>query len=177
MLRVKCSQCGKSVRGGDDWAGRRARCPNCKAELVFPVSAVSPEQVTVPVISADQFAGIPESLSVASPSRAPKETETKSAKVEGVVAGCLAGWGASGCLISLGALLSLTGIGAIIGVPLILGGLLAPFLGPVVGLGALKGSCPWCGTQVTTTMFSQGVNCPACKHRIVIRDKRFIKIE
>jgi len=55
--------------------------------------------------------------------------------------------------------------------------ILAPFLAPLMGLGALKGECPWCGTQVTSPMASQGVDCPACKKRIVIKDKRFIKVE
>ena len=106
-----------------------------------------------------------------------RETEAKSAKGEGALVGCLAGWGMTGCLIPIGILLCFTGIGVIIGVPLILAGLLAPFLGPLMGLGALKGECPWCGTQVISPMASLGVDCPACKRRIVIKGKRFIKIE
>jgi len=35
-VRVKCGACGKTVRGGDDWAGRRGRCPDCSAEIAFP---------------------------------------------------------------------------------------------------------------------------------------------
>jgi DNA-directed RNA polymerase subunit RPC12/RpoP len=36
MLRTKCIWCGKTVRGGDDWAGRSGKCPNCGAEIIFP---------------------------------------------------------------------------------------------------------------------------------------------
>jgi DNA-directed RNA polymerase subunit RPC12/RpoP len=36
MLRTKCIWCGKTVRGGDDWAGRSGKCPNCQAEIIFP---------------------------------------------------------------------------------------------------------------------------------------------
>jgi len=36
MLRTKCIWCGKSVRGGNDWAGRSGKCPNCQAEIIFP---------------------------------------------------------------------------------------------------------------------------------------------
>jgi DNA-directed RNA polymerase subunit RPC12/RpoP len=36
MLRTKCIWCGKNVRGGDDWAGRSGKCPNCGAEIIFP---------------------------------------------------------------------------------------------------------------------------------------------
>ena len=46
---------------------------------------------------------------------------------------------------------------------MILGGLMAPLLGPLMGLGALKGSCPWCGTVVTSGTSALGLNCPACK--------------
>ena len=105
------------------------------------------------------------------------EKETKSAKAEGAALGCLAGWGVSGCLIPVGIILCFTGIGAIIGVPLILVGLFAMIIGPLMGLGELKGECPWCGTKVTSPTASQGIDCPACKKRIVIKDKRFVRIE
>src|ERR1035438_8397569 len=105
------------------------------------------------------------------------QTQAVSAKGQGALQGCLAGWGVSGCLIPLGILLCFTGIGAIVGVPVILAGLLAPVLGPLLGLGALKGRCPWCGTVVTSATAAKGIDCPACKKRIVIRDKRFIKID
>jgi hypothetical protein len=36
MLRTTCIWCGKTVRGGDDWAGRSGKCPNCGAEIIFP---------------------------------------------------------------------------------------------------------------------------------------------
>src|SRR6266550_3968914 len=36
MLRTKCIWCGKTVRGGDDWAGHSGKCPNCGAEIIFP---------------------------------------------------------------------------------------------------------------------------------------------
>jgi hypothetical protein len=36
MLRTKCIWCGKTVRGGDDWAGRTGKCPHCDAEIIFP---------------------------------------------------------------------------------------------------------------------------------------------
>jgi DNA-directed RNA polymerase subunit RPC12/RpoP len=104
-------------------------------------------------------------------------SETTSAKGEGLATGCLAGAMTSGCLIVAGGLLCLTGIGAIIGIPMILGGLLAPFLGPVLGLTNIKGKCPYCETNVTAQSRALGVTCPACKKRIVIREKRFYGID
>ncbi len=104
-------------------------------------------------------------------------TEAKSAKAEGMATGCLAGWAVAGCLIPLGIILCFTGIGAIIGVPLIIGGILVPFLGSVMGLGTVKGECPWCETAVTSPLASKGFDCPVCKKRIVIREKNFVKID
>ena len=34
-IRVKCMVCGKTVRGGDDWAGLHAQCPGCGADILF----------------------------------------------------------------------------------------------------------------------------------------------
>ena len=45
-IRVKCSGCGKTIKGGDDWAGKTANCPHCSTIVKFPVPAtfVSPEE-------------------------------------------------------------------------------------------------------------------------------------
>ena len=106
-----------------------------------------------------------------------KFNETTSAKGEGVATGCAAGAMTSGCLIVAGGLLCLTGIGAIIGIPMILAGLLAPFLGPVIGLTNIRGKCPYCEISVKALSRDVGVTCPACKKRIVIRQRRFYKID
>ena len=105
------------------------------------------------------------------------KTQPENTKREETLIECLAWWGISGCLIFLGILLCITGIGIIIGYPLIIVGLIVPFFGPLKGLGALQGECPWCRTQVTSHIALQEVTCPACKKRIVIKDKRFIKVE
>lgn len=91
--------------------------------------------------------------------------------------GCLGGWIMGGIFIPLGIVLCFTGVGAILGVPLILAGLFGAPLGSMMGLGALNGECPWCGTQVTSPPAALGVDCPACKKRIVIKGKKFIGIE
>jgi hypothetical protein len=36
MLRVQCSNCGRVVRGCDDWSGRSGNCPKCGAVIFFP---------------------------------------------------------------------------------------------------------------------------------------------
>lgn len=102
-------------------------------------------------------------------------TQTKSAKLEGASYGCLAGSVIYGFLTFVGILLTLTGVGAIIGIPLIILGIVMFFISPLLGLGAVKGDCPWCGT--TVTVMAKGEDCPICKKRIVVKDKKFIKIE
>lgn len=49
-LRVKCPKCGKSVKGGDDWAGKRARCPNCGNDIQFPsqTTIIPPKRLEPP---------------------------------------------------------------------------------------------------------------------------------
>jgi DNA-directed RNA polymerase subunit RPC12/RpoP len=107
-----------------------------------------------------------------------KGNETKNDKVNGFFMGIPAGIITAIIFILVGFLLCLTGIGAIIGVPLIIGGIASPFIGPVaVGLTSIKGKCPYCESEVQASSMDKGVTCPACKKRIVIRDKKFYKVE
>jgi hypothetical protein len=45
-IRVKCSGCGRTIKGGDDWAGKTANCPHCSTIVEFPARAtfVSPDE-------------------------------------------------------------------------------------------------------------------------------------
>jgi hypothetical protein len=36
-IRATCSNCGKTTKGGDDWAGKSAKCPACGAVIHFTV--------------------------------------------------------------------------------------------------------------------------------------------
>src|SRR3990170_3523014 len=49
-IRVKCPGCGKTVVGGEDWAGKRAKCPKCSTIMEFPAPTtfVSPELLEPP---------------------------------------------------------------------------------------------------------------------------------
>jgi hypothetical protein len=104
-------------------------------------------------------------------------TETSSDRATGVAAGCAAGWLIGVCLVAVGLLLTLTGIGALIGIPLILFGIVFPFVGPFLGLGSIRGACPHCGAQVRSTKSRPGATCPACLRRIVIRDGRYYRVD
>lgn len=103
-------------------------------------------------------------------------TQSSGAKTVGVASGCLAGLGCGIWLIFFGIILSATGIGAIIGIPMILIGILMPVLAPIMGLTAIKGKCPYCGNNITSSSTAQGLNCKACNNRVVIKGKKFVKI-
>jgi len=78
------------------------------------------------------------------------------------------------CLI-VGTMLCLTGLGAILGIPMIIGGILAPILGPMICLGEPKGECPWCGTRVTNVFNTASFDCHECGKRIDAHNRHFIK--
>ena len=96
-----------------------------------------------------------------------------------------------GCLMTaggsmgaaIGFVLCLTGIGAIIGIPMILFSLGTIVFGPLLGIvaapkGLLKGDCPYCShPSITASNKAPGIDCPACMRRIVIREKRFLKVD
>lgn len=84
--------------------------------------------------------------------------------------------GPSGCLIIGGVLLSATGIGMILGIPLIIAGIVAPFLYSIMGLAGRKGKCPFCDFEVKSPIAQDAMNCPICKNRIIIRDNKFIRL-
>ncbi len=53
MIRVKCHVCGRTTRGGDDWAGRQVRCLNCGETLFMPpVEKVAPDPALPSIMTA-----------------------------------------------------------------------------------------------------------------------------
>jgi DNA-directed RNA polymerase subunit RPC12/RpoP len=78
-------------------------------------------------------------------------------------------------MIIVGTLLCLTGLGAFLGVPLIVGAVVAPLAGPMIGFGALKGKCPWCGTTVSSILNARGFDCKACNQHVAVQNRKFVK--
>lgn len=146
-------------------------CPNCKSKI-----SISSETCDKCGIIIERYLG---RQSRKKTKKSVKKTgTTESIKGVGFLAGGIEGIITGvGCLIPLGILLSCTGIGAIIGIPMILGGFLAPFMRSISGLSAITGKCPYCSHEIITKSSKAGINCDACKKRIVIRNKRFIKVE
>lgn len=90
------------------------------------------------------------------------------------------GFGCGFWLVIFGVLLSLTGIGAIIGIPLIIMGLSLPIVSAMFGLVTgslmLKGKCPYCDSNITVANITGGIDCPACKKRLLMRNKKFVNV-
>ncbi len=93
----------------------------------------------------------------------------------GAFTGLLFGMLAVPILVIVGTMLCLTGLGAILGIPMILAAILSPLLGPMVGLGALKGKCPWCAVQVSSVANKKDFNCHSCGQRIAIQHREFVR--
>ncbi|MFI4981692.1 MAG: hypothetical protein ACHQIO_15205, partial [Nevskiales bacterium] len=102
----------------------------------------------------------------------PEEPEKSPAP--GAFGGLLFGMLAVPILVIVGTMLCLTGLGAILGIPMILGAVFAPLLGPIIGMGALKGKCPWCGIPVSSVANKKDFNCHGCGKRIHISHREFV---
>lgn len=95
--------------------------------------------------------------------------------VKGAFSGLLLGILVTPMMIIVGTMLCLTGLGAILGIPMIIGGVLAPLLGPLIGFGSLRGKCPWCGNAVTSISSVQSFDCEACHQRIKFQNREFVR--
>jgi predicted RNA-binding Zn-ribbon protein involved in translation (DUF1610 family) len=102
-------------------------------------------------------------------------TEIEKAPVKYAFSGLLFGLIVTPMCIIVGVMLCLTGLGAFLGVPLIIGGVLAPLLGPIVGIGELRGKCPSCGIELNNIIKSPSFTCHKCGERIVVQNRRFVK--
>ncbi|MGO9340284.1 MAG: hypothetical protein ACLPY1_22540 [Terracidiphilus sp.] len=100
--------------------------------------------------------------------------ESERAPMQGAFGGLLFGMLAVPILVIVGTMLCLTGLGAILGIPMILAAVLAPLLGPMIGLGAVKGKCPWCGISVSSVANANDFNCHGCGKRIAIKHRTFV---
>ncbi len=95
--------------------------------------------------------------------------------VKGAFGGLLLGVLVTPMMLIVGTMLCLTGLGAFVGVPMIIGGVLAPLVGPMMGFGSLRGKCPWCGKTVSSISSIQSFDCDACHHRIAFRQNEFVR--
>lgn len=78
------------------------------------------------------------------------------------------------CLI-VGIMLCMTGLGAILGIPIIILGILAPLLGPMIGIGEPRGKCPWCGAALDNVINTPAFDCHVCSGKIEMKNHKFVK--
>jgi hypothetical protein len=88
----------------------------------------------------------------------------------GAFGGLYYGLIAAPILIIPGVLLCLLGWGIFFGVPMIVLGIMAPLMGPVLGMGEHKGKCPSCGTLMISIADSREHECPVCSKKFAIED-------
>ena len=97
------------------------------------------------------------------------------APVKEAYSGLLLGAIVAPAMMIAGGMLCLTGLGAFLGVPLLVGGAIAPLAGPMVGMNSLRGNCPWCGAKVSSLNAKGTFECEACRKQIAVRDHKFVQ--
>jgi predicted amidophosphoribosyltransferase len=145
-MEALCKHCGAYVSAA--WKF----CPQC-------ATAVEPTKNTTPVN--------PPAVQPAAGERAP---------AKGAFAGLFFGMVAVPLLLVVGSMLCLTGLGAFVGIPMIVAGICAPLIGPLLGVGALHGVCPWCGARIGAIGGITGFYCHVCSKRIAIEGRKFRRV-
>ena len=102
--------------------------------------------------------------------------EVEKAPVKPAFSGLLFGVIVAPMMIIVGVMLCLTGLGAFVGIPMIIGGIVAPLVGPLIGFDSIRGKCPWCGAPASSVSSAQSFDCDACHQRIAIRDHKFVTV-
>ncbi len=101
--------------------------------------------------------------------------ELEKAPTQGAYSGLLFGVLVVPMLLIVGTLLCLTGLGALLGIPMIAAGILAPLLGPMIGMRTHKGLCPYCGAALSNIESSHGATCPVCNRAIAVRHGMIVR--
>ena len=101
--------------------------------------------------------------------------ERENAPVKNAFSGLLFGFLILPMCLIVGVMLCMTGLGAFLGIPIIIAGILAPLLGPMIGLGEPRGKCPWCGTALDNVVNTPSFSCHMCNGKIAMKDQRFVK--
>ncbi len=104
-------------------------------------------------------------------------TAHEKAPIKGAFSGLFFGLIAAPVLIIAGGMICLTGLGIFLGVPLVIAGVLAPLIGPVLGVNSLHGTCPWCGADISGVGIFDKFSCPKCSQRIVMKKHELLKAE
>ena len=100
------------------------------------------------------------------------------APVRGGVSGLVIGLIMAPVLIIYGTLICLmVGPWMALGIPMIIAGICAPFLGPFFAISAVRGKCPWCGAKISSVGPLNAFYCYACSKRIEVRKRELVRAE
>ena len=71
-----------------------------------------------------------------------------------------------------------TTIGLIFGVPLLLAGLILPLImmRDLFKTNVVRGECPYCGADITTSDSTLRLQCPSCKEVVAVRDAKLEQV-
>jgi uncharacterized Zn finger protein (UPF0148 family) len=105
----------------------------------------------------------------------PPTREKERSPEKGAFSGLLMGVIVVPMLLIVGTLLCLTGLGAILGVPMIVAGILAPLVGPLIGMRSHQTHCPYCGTSLSNLESSRPATCPVCNQKVTMNRGRLEK--
>ena len=105
----------------------------------------------------------------------PTPPEPEKAPVKHAFSGLLFGLIVAPMCLIVGGMLCCTGLGAFLGVPVIIAGIFAPLIGPMVGIGEARGKCPWCGTELNDVVNSPAFECHVCNGKVLLQDRKFVK--
>jgi predicted RNA-binding Zn-ribbon protein involved in translation (DUF1610 family) len=106
-----------------------------------------------------------------------EHTDRERVPLKGGFSGLFFGLIAAPVLIISGGMICLTGLGIFLGVPLVIAGVLAPLIGPALGVNALYGNCPWCNAKVSGVGIFDRFSCPTCGQHIVMRKRELLKAD
>ncbi len=101
--------------------------------------------------------------------------EAEKPPAEGAFSGLLFGLIVTPMLLIVGTLLCLTGLGALLGIPMIVAGILAPLIGPMIGMRTHSGKCPYCGAALSNVESTHGATCPVCNHSIAVKHGMIVR--
>jgi DNA-directed RNA polymerase subunit RPC12/RpoP len=108
----------------------------------------------------------------------PVSRKHEAAPVTGGFSGLLFGLITAPALIISGTLMCLmVGPWMAVGIPFIIAGICAPFVGPLIGISAARGICPWCGARISSIGLLDAFYCYACSKRVVVRNRELLRAE
>jgi DNA-directed RNA polymerase subunit RPC12/RpoP len=107
--------------------------------------------------------------------RTPAPQKHERFPVKGTFGGLLLGVIFAPVLLIAGTMLCLTGLGAFLGVPMIILGILAPLIGPTLGINAVSGLCPWCGAKVGSIGPIDSFVCWSCQNKIQVKHRELLR--